>query len=79
MEKNCHITKSQQTDTGGNPVEILVCYCGTTACQKGLSKSYPLPVDFPIFQDEDCDCEYDLVPRNGLCKKCEDKFYNPKK
>ena len=31
--------------------------------------------DPPLLTKKDCDCEYEMVLKNGLCRKCEDRFY----
>jgi len=46
MEKKCYEAENGQKDTGGNPIKIRGCYCGTTACKYLGSNDYPLPKDF---------------------------------
>lgn len=46
-ENECKVVENGQFDTAGSPIKVLVCYCGTTACRKNVSFSYPLPKDFP--------------------------------
>jgi hypothetical protein len=45
--RECQLVKTGRIgNTAGDEQEILVCYCGTTACSKIAAKYYPLPKDF---------------------------------
>ena len=84
MEQDCHVVKTGRiANTSGEEESVLICYCGTTACTKGLTKYYPLPKDFSAARvnlnvppELDCDCEYETVLKDGsVCGKCQKRFY----
>ena len=87
MKQDCVLVKTGKRDTAGQEEEMLVCYCGTTACQKIPPKYYPLPKDFSnlsfkvdvrgVPPELDCDCEYEYVLKDGnICAKCEKRYYD---
>ena len=63
-------------DTAGNEIVTLPVYCpdncgltgGCNACRPGMST-------LSDFKTLDCECEYEWVLKDGLCRKCEERFY----
>ena len=51
MKKECYKTKSNIRNSAGEYETVVVCYCGTTACSKGLIENYPLPKDWGKIKD----------------------------
>ena len=76
----CHeYTIYGRYDTAGNPLKGWRCYCGTTAC---LENNQSIQIQnlaeletISYKKTEDCDCEFVQILKNGLCEKCERKFY----
>lgn len=69
----CYETKNGQFDTGGNPIKVRICYCGTTACLKLGNNDYPLPKRIKEISEMhpiDRPCKECGVPNLYQSKKC---------
>lgn len=66
MKQQCCYAKTGQKNTAGEDQEVLICYCGTTACQNLPVKLYPLPSDMKQVVG---------IEVEGLTREEERRFY----
>ena len=72
----CYDYKTGQHNSAGNPIMGRMCFCGTTSCLQNQIQNFgEVNRQFVFSKNPDCDCEYELTLKEGLCRKCEDKFY----